>query len=214
MPISLPIKIPFAPGKSPFRVKGSVYVGVRKRTEEDFEGGFDALVRGLGDPELTAFCQQKFLPSGWYDYLPLLLIARAVTVALMKNSADKRTFDEVMRASAVKHAQQDLGGIYKLLLRFTSPETAMLRLPSVHKQYYDFSYLTVNMLRPNVAETWVYGWPEIALSFFQVYNRAFLDRLIVLAGGQDPIAEWDVPEPDGETAGMKLVKVRARTSWY
>ena len=213
MPIVLPTRMPFAPGKSPFHVKGSVYQGVRRRTEMEYAGGLDALVKTLGDPELESFCKQKFLPSGWYDYLPLLLIARAATIALMHNSADKRAFDEVMRDSANQHAQADLGGIYKLLLRFTSPEVAMRRTPAVHKQYYDFGTCTVDISQKGRAETWIYGWPELALSFFPVYNRAFVDRLIILAGGENPRAEWDAPIPDGATAGVPLVKVRVMTTW-
>src|SRR5215831_20665518 len=109
MHVSLPPTLPFPAGQGPFRIKGSVYAGVKARYAKQYPGGLDGLAQLIGDPDLETFCKQKFLSSGWYDYLPLLLIARAGTIALMNNSADRRSYDEVLRSDAQRHAEDDLG---------------------------------------------------------------------------------------------------------
>jgi hypothetical protein len=211
--IPLPATLPFPPGESPFHTKGSVWLGARRQAELDFAGGMDGLAATLGDPALAAFCKQRFLSNAWYDYLPILLVVRATALAHMRNQDDLRSLEQLLEGSAAQHAERDLGGVYKILLRFTSPEAAMRRLPQVTQQYYDFSASEVTVPEPGVAETLITGWPAIALPMLKIYNAAFMHRLIALSGGRNPAAEWRLPEPDGSKAGVSLIKIRVRTTW-
>jgi hypothetical protein len=211
--IVLPTTLPYPPGNSPFHVKGSVYVGLRRRLDAELPGGLRRIVHRLGDPELEKFCLQAFLSNAWYDYFPLLLIARAATIAHMKDTADKRSFEQVIEDDAAKHAESDLGGVYKILLRFTSPESAMRRQSYVLRQYYDFGAIEVQKLEEGLSELYVRGWPTIGLPLLRAYNCAFTHRIVVLSGGRDPHSEWGEVEPDGTMAGVDLGKVFVRTTW-
>ena len=212
MPLLFPTKLPFAPGASPFHIKGSVYVSTLRRTAETAPDGLARAIAALDDPALQAFFRQKFLAGGWYDYLPILMFAR-ITNVLVVGSTKEQALEERLQWTAKLHAEQDVGGLYKFLLRFTSPEAAMQRMPGIYRQYYDFGRVETTILGEGVADSVVHGWPELAARFFQIYNREFNDRVLVLAGARDTKAVYAPFEPDGETAGVPLVRMRIRTTW-
>jgi len=213
MHVSLPPTLPFPAGQGPFRIKGSVYAGVKARYAKQYPGGLDGLAQLIGDPDLETFCKQKFLSSGWYDYFPMLLLARARGLYEVKARGQKASYDDVVDSSASSHAEADLGGIYKILLKFMSPEAAMGRMPGVHRQYFDFGETTINRIEKGVSDLTISGWPDLAFPFYRSYATAFVHRLIVLSGGISPRAEWDPPIPDGERSGVRLVAARVRTTW-
>src|SRR5262249_12516841 len=125
LPFQSAADLPFPAGSSPFRIKGNAYINNRLFAALRVPGGIDAVIASLRHPELQAFFSQRFLASSWYDYFPLLLITR-VEVVLMG-----RPWPEVLHTMGEALADRDLGGIYKLLLKFTSPKEAMLRMPKV-----------------------------------------------------------------------------------
>jgi len=47
--------IPFAPGESPFHVKGVVYLGLREYFAEQIPGGIEAVSKELHDEALRTF---------------------------------------------------------------------------------------------------------------------------------------------------------------
>ena len=64
-------------GTGPFHVKGVIYLGTQKYFLEQVPDGMARLTETIEAPELRAFIQQKFLPSSWYDVLPVAPLIRA-----------------------------------------------------------------------------------------------------------------------------------------
>jgi hypothetical protein len=209
LPLVLPATLPMPAGKSPFHIKGSAYSGLRSRQAKLVPGGLEAVLKFIDDPVAREFMKQKFMPSAWYDYLPVLLLARA-SIAAAGREAEA---EEFLTESAILHAEGDLGGVYKLLLFFTAPEAAMRRMPLINKQYFDFGRTEVQIAEKGIADSIISGIPAIAAPFYQLYVGEFVHRLLVLSGGKDPRAKWAVPVPDGEKAGIPLVRLSVRTTW-
>src|ERR1700748_3163446 len=109
-------RVPFAPGTSPFRVKGSVYLATHEFFAQRVRGGMDTLYAELrNEPALLAFMQQKFLPSSWYDVLPVAQLieaeARAMGVPL----------GQYLRVRTRYQADRDIAGVYRFIMRLVSP---------------------------------------------------------------------------------------------
>jgi hypothetical protein len=81
LPLELPSRLPMPIGTNPFRIKGSVYAGLRSRYAKLMPGGFDRVLESIDDPVTWDFFSQKFMPNNWYDYLAGLLIVRAGVAA-------------------------------------------------------------------------------------------------------------------------------------
>lgn len=206
-PLVLPAELPFPAGKSPFRAKGSIYKGTKRSHIANVPGGTRAVAEAIEDPAVRAFYEQDFLANEWYDYLPVLPIGRAIV------KVQGGTPEEVLSEAAERHAERDLSGIYKVLLRFTSPEAAMKRMPRVTDQYFEFLRTEVEVPEPGVAISTIHGMPDIVGPFYRIYVGAFVHRLIELAGGRNPVAIWEQPAPAGFKAGIQLVRMRVRTMW-
>ena len=207
LPMAFPTRLPVPAGTSPFHIKGSAYKGLRSRQVKPVPGGLERVLEVIDDPVAREFLGQHFMANQWYDYLPVLLLAGAAI------AVTGRPAEEYVTEGATLHAENDLRGVYTVLLFFTSPETAMRRMPIVHRQYFDFGSTEVRIVEKGVAETVISGWPAIAAPFFQLYTTEFVHRLLVLSGGKDPQARWAKPEPDGEKAGIPLFRLRVRTTW-
>ncbi len=207
LPLVFPTKLPMPAGTSPFHIKGSAYSGLRTRQANLVPGGLKQVLKFIDDPVAREFLSQKFMPSGWYDYLPVLLLVGGAV------AATGRSAEDLVTEGAIQHAEQDLSGVYRVLLFFTSPEAAIRRMPVIHQQYFNFGNTDARIVGRGVAESVIFGCPAIVAPFFQLYVGEFVHRLIALAGGKNPRGEWAVPEPDGEKAGIPLVQMRVRTTW-
>ena len=65
----------FAPGTSPFHVKGTLWLGLRTYVQEHVDGGLDRLSEYL-EPSVRSFFSQFFLAAGWFDLFPVLHVTR------------------------------------------------------------------------------------------------------------------------------------------
>ena len=105
---------PFDIGGSPFRVKGNPYVGLFEHADRVLPGGRDAVLQQVERPDLLAFLSQPFMPSGWYDLYPLLGLAVAAGKLVGQSGA------AFTRRRSAEQADEDIHGIYRFLLRFTT----------------------------------------------------------------------------------------------
>lgn len=208
LPFFLPKALPCAPGKSPFRVKGSAYAQLRKAQLTGVRHGYQEILGAVEDPAVREFLGQRFLDSEWYDYLPTLQLVRAV-VALFPGQSPEVTVER----TAQRHADVDVRGIYKVLLSFTAPETVMRRVSAIQRTYFDFGCPRVSHVDDHTTETVITGLPEIASSFYQHYATSYIHRLISIAGAKQASADWELPVPDGDRQGFPTVSLRVRTSW-
>ena len=147
LPLVFPPKLPIPAGTSPFHIKGSAYTGLRDRQANLVPGGLKQVLKFIDDPAAREFLSQKFMPSGWYDYLPVLLLVGGAV------AATGRSAEDLVTAGAILHAEQDLSGVYRVLLFFTSPEAAIRRMPVIHQQYFDFGNTDARIVGRGVAES-------------------------------------------------------------
>src|SRR5262245_26306239 len=138
--------LPFAPGDSPFRIKGTVYKGHLEWVARNSPGGIAGMNRAFRDPRLAPYLAQRFLPSSFYDILPV------ITSAYVVARLCELPFAEFLRHRAGIQARSDLGGIYRLLLKFTSPSDVVSRYAAVQAQYFDFGFASAKLVAPRHAE--------------------------------------------------------------
>src|SRR4051812_46421357 len=104
------MRVRFPPGESPFRVKGVTYRNFVDYVEQELEGGLAKFLAELREPELRTFAAQPFLPSGWYDTLPIVSLCNAAALA---KGQPARTFVQGLSRFA---AERDTKGVYRFLL--------------------------------------------------------------------------------------------------
>ncbi len=202
-----PQRHPFAPGRSPFHVKGVVYRNFVEYIDGAVDGGIARLVTLLDEPELQTFAQQPFLASSFYDALPTVPLCETAAKAL------NRPFGQLVREFSAYASERDTKGIYRLLLKLVSPEMVMERTPAAAKQYFDFVVVTAEKSGPKSFRTMVRGVPRFVAPFYMTVTEAFLSRALTLAGAKEPRHAWQAPLPDGERDGVPLVRLRREVSW-
>jgi hypothetical protein len=201
LPVSFPSTLPFPPGSSPFLVKGSYYRELQDRLV-DWEG----IIKCVEDPAVRAFGLQRFLASEWYDYLPVLFMARGLGVYMGCPA------DVAISEQAVRNAKRQLGGIYKFVLSFASPEVGMRRMRNVYRQIYHFGRCEIEV-KGNSAVTSYHEWPSMMAWLYQVTTDAWVGTLLKISGAKSIRRDWAPPQPDGNRDGVDLVRLDVRTSW-
>jgi uncharacterized protein (TIGR02265 family) len=198
---------PFAPGQSPFRVKGVTYRNFWDFVAERVPGGRAAVLEQLRDPALRAFAEQTFLPSSFYDTLPTVLMCQAAaTVARLPSN-------EFVRELSRYSVERDTKGVYRFLLRLASPGMIMERTPAAARQYFNFVQASVEKVGPKSYRTRAHGIPEFLAQFYMTVTEAFLRHALTLAGARNVQNQWGRPEPDGDREGVPLVVVQRQMSW-
>jgi uncharacterized protein (TIGR02265 family) len=197
----------FAPGESPFRVKGVTYRNFFDLVAERVPGGRAALLDKLGDPALRAFAEQSFLPSTFYDALPSVLLSQAAAGLLGVSS------DEFVRQLSRYSAERDTKGIYRMLLRLVSPAMVMERTPAAAKQYFNFVESTVEKLGPKAYRTRARGVPQFLAQFYMLVTESFLRHALTLAGARNVKYQVAPTQLDGSRDGVPLVIVQREMSW-
>jgi hypothetical protein len=197
----------FAPGESPFRVKGVTYRNFFDFVAERIPGGRATLLDKLSEPTVRAFAEQSFLPSTFYDALPTVLLAQAAARLLGVS------FDEFVRQLSRYSAERDTKGIYRMLLRLVSPAMVMERTPAAAKQYFNFVESTVEKLGPKTYRSRARGVPQFLAQFYMLVTEAFLRHALTLAGAHNVKHQWAPSQPDGSREGVPLVIVQREMSW-
>jgi hypothetical protein len=202
-----PYRSPFPPGESPFHVKGGVYLGTQKYFAAQVPGGFEALCAEIKDDALRAFIQQKFLPSSWYDVLPVYELVRA------ESRAVGQTVARYLHDRAVYQVEQDIGGVYRFLLKLASAESVALRLPRMLTQILDFGEHDARVLGPGRVEAELRGYPAMLWEWYASGFQVYSERALQLAGARDVAVLVRDHEPDGARDGVELIRFRMDCQW-
>jgi hypothetical protein len=162
------------PGESPFHVKGNVYLGTKQFFAQKVEGGLDALYRSIDDPALLEFIQQRFVAVAWYDVLPAVALIRAEARAL--GLGTKR----YLQLRTAYQAEQDLVGVYRMVLKLASVELVALKMPRLFSQVFDFGSSDARVVGVGHVEGAVLDFPVSLYDWFsvsfEVYARAALKK--------------------------------------
>ena len=196
----------FAPGASPFQVKGTIWTGVRSYVDQHVVGGSARLAEALA-PAYGAFFQQLFVGIGWYDALPIAIVSRAIA----KQRAV--TPEEQARHTATWHGEQDLKGTYKVLLKQDTPQAICRRFASIYSQLYNFGRVEVVREDGKRVESCVHGMPEPLAEWWTLATESYLQPILSNAGAKQPRMIFRTPQPDGEGHGVRLVRIASQTVW-
>jgi hypothetical protein len=197
----------FAPGDSPFHVKGGVYLGTQKFFESQVEGGVAALYAQIQDEQLLAFIQQKFLPSSWYDVLPVVQLIKA------ESSVVGLSVAQYLRKRTLFQVEADMGGVYRVLLKLMSPESVVLRLPRLLTQIFDHGSTEARIAEPGLIESTMIGFPACLWSWYSTAFEVYSEVAVTRAGGKKAAAIARPPEPMGSQAGIDLIRFRVDVRW-
>lgn len=203
-------RTPFAPGHSPFRIKGVAYRGHLDYVRENVPGGegamIEELVRWTGVSDYERFFRQTFLASTRYDVYPLAMAG----VACARLCG--QTFGEFVRERTDHQARTDLNGVYRFLLKMVSPETIAARLPRLISQYYDFSWAETEISGPGLVTGRYRGVPAGLAAWMHHVCESYVETVLHVAGHANARVHTGEPmddEPDEET-GQPLVAVPFR----
>lgn len=197
----------FDAADSGFHCKGVIYMETLRWLDEHTEAGRGALIAAIEDEALRAFMSQPFVVGGWYDVLPMEELFRtAARVAGLP-------YLEVLRRVAAWLMPQQIRGLYKFILVFASPEMVMRNLARTARTYFDFVDTVVTETGPNAYESEGGNVPAVVSSAYMVVTEIALKVILENAGAKGLKQRWLPVEPEGQTRGVDVVRVRRVISW-
>lgn len=204
---SPPERARFELGASPFRVKGVLYQGTQAFFEQNLQGGMTSLLSEIDDPALRAFIAQKFLPSGWYDVLPVPELiaceARALRMGLPEYLLHRTRYQ----------AKRDLGGVYGWVLRLATPGLVATRLPKIMSQMFDFVRVDAVREDGNVVEVRFHGIPATLVDWLHNALNVYSETALKLAGARGVDISLPRARAEGEVQGVPTVSIAFQLTW-
>jgi hypothetical protein len=208
MPILDYERFPKPPGENPYRIKGTAYRGHMAYVAEHLPGGVPAMLDCVADPALRAFYQQTFLAASFYDIYPL--VAGGHVCARMAST----TFEGFVRVRTRYQAERDVAGVYKMLLKLTSPESLALRLPRLVGQYLDFGKADAHLVKPGHVVGTQAGTPRTIARWFSIVHEEYFSTLLPMAGARNVRFRAEpLPRVDSVENGVELVTLRGDVFW-
>ena len=170
---------PFAPGESPFRVKGLNYRGHLEWTAAHFPGGVEGMHASL-PAEMSAFFRGTFLASSFYDLYPLVFAGRA-----MARSLDEG-FLEFVRRRCVWQADHDVHGVYRWMTRLLRAEKIARLMPSRIQQSFEFGDVRAEVIDHGHVRADVDGIPEAIAPWWGAVVETYVLEVLRFAGVESP----------------------------
>lgn len=198
--------LPFAPEKSPYKIKGNAYRRAIERFQRDL-GGLEKVLELANNATLTGFYAQPFMASSWYDVFPLPLIHQAG--ALLMN----QPYDEYIEERSRETFEKDVRGIYRMVLKVMSPQTVVSRLARIQSQYFSFAETTCKEAGKNAAQLKSVGFPAMIARFYVPVLRAYTSGAVQSSGGQDVRVQATTGTESPGPHGVPLTDVTLDVSW-
>lgn len=178
-------RLRFAPGDSPFRIKGNGYRGHLQYVEQHLPGGVAAMLDAFDDPELRAFFEQTFLASAFYDVLPL------AHAGLVCADISGMSFYDFVYERTRHQAEDDVRGIYKWLLTLLSPRLVSSRLTKFMAQYFDFVGFEVEASDSSTVRGKLTGAPPELRCWLTTVFEAYYRHVFKLGGVKEYAIEFN-----------------------
>ncbi len=199
--------MPLPVGTGPFHVKGVLYLGTQKYFNTQVEGGLARLAATLDDPQVRDFIQQKFLPSSWYDVLPVAPLIRA------EAEVSKQAVATYLRQRARFQAQDDISGVYRWLLKLASPETIALKLPRLLTQIFDFGESRAEKVGENRVRIALEGFPALLGEWYTHAFEVYAKTALELAGAKNVSLLMKTQAEDAGGGRVPLVTLGGDIRW-
>jgi hypothetical protein len=204
---SLPEHPPFAPGRSPFRQKGSAYRGDFEMLDATVKGGFAEVMQQTPEPEVRQFLRQEFHASEWYDAIPNPYLQR---VAARLRGV---TFERHQLDTGAWHARHAIRGIYRTLLSYVSNENVALWGPRISSIYHEFGKGRTEASGNNFVRCVRSGVPQALVDWLAPTVVGFTETALALSGAGSATMRFDGPQSDGEVSGYPLFRMQGRVDW-
>tara|TARA_B100001750_G_scaffold244054_1_gene260555 strand:+ start:532 stop:1170 length:639 start_codon:yes stop_codon:yes gene_type:complete len=198
--------VPFAPGESPFRVKGIAYKGHIAYTERYVPGGMAAMKAAM-DPAAAAFFEQPLLAASMYDVFPLAQAGVACA------QLTRLSFPQFLRIRSRVQAESDINGVYKFLMNLVTAEAIGQRIPKIIGQYFDFVETEITEVQPKRVVTVAHGLPEAVAPWFALVATTYFDTALKLAGSSTPRSAPELTGAMGTSHGVNTVSIRTVVTW-
>ena len=195
----------YAPGQSPYRVKGLVY----RNTLADIDAATrEKILDDIEDAAMRAFFRQPFLAGTMVDVLPHAYLLSRVAQEL--GTTPSRYAAE--RAAA--QARDQLSGVYRFLLKLARPGTVGRFLPKVTEKYFDFGTVSVEGPKGGPLTALRSGVPLAIAKWYVAVSNPFVEEAMELAGAVDPSHRvrqltWDAPD----ARGLPRVTIHYAVRW-
>jgi hypothetical protein len=200
-------KLPFRAGTSAFHIKGIAYRGVVRLVERRLPGGFEALAREVGDPEIAAFLRQPFLVASRYDILPILPINAAIARLMGKPLAALAT------EQGIAQACHDVQYVYRRMFEAMSLETLHTYVPRLGDQYFDFGECSAERIGPGALVVHRRRLPEYVLPWFAPAHAAYLEEVVRWKGAGTVQATLRPPLAAASRRGLAMVDLDTEVRW-
>jgi len=197
--------LPFAPGASPFHIKGDFYRQMNRALEHHDQKSGGGLARVLEREGLRDFLAQAFLSSAFYDVLPASRIAMAVA------EVRQRDVYELTAQFGQLAVQDQLRGTYGRFLQQLTTANVCARYGQVMKQFYDFGPVSLTPT-PGGAALLRTGVPLCIAEWWCLTGVPFLSVPLGANGARDVRVDWRV-EPAGAQQGVALGDVHWDIRW-
>ena len=200
-------RLPVPAGASPFHVKGHVYQKMIADFEASVTGGVLALLERIGDATITEFATQHFMASSWYDALPMMPLSLAHARAL------GLPFHQHLRDRGRWVAENDVPGIYRVILRLASPDLVISRLPRAAMQYFNFGRSETVTVRQGLARVSQEGVPQTLVPVIAATTEGFVCATMEMAGGRRVQVRCIEATKDGDRGGVQTSRIVVEVAW-
>ena len=177
--------LPYAPGESPFHIKGEFYRLVAASVAHHDAKSGGAVTAVLERGGLREFVSQTFLASALYDVLPLPRLTMAIAKA---RGFDVHELTTRMGEAAVK---AQLAGTYGKLVSTMTPANFHQTFDRVIGQFYDFGPMTIEP-RPSGARVVRTGMPLCVAEWWSLVTIPFVGVPLETKGASEVSATWKV----------------------
>lgn len=202
-------RLPFGPGESPYRLKGTAYTSRVEWVEKHIPGGMNAMREGVDrcfGPAVAAYFEQPFLSASWYDVFPL---AQSAVVCGELTGASYLDFLSVVSKAA---ADGQVGRIYKWFLKMVSPKTIAVRIPKMVDTFFDFGRVEIAEDDREHILAIFEGIPEPFAPWYATVCSAYFERVLEINGTPRPQLTWSV-ERTGSADGVHLLRMLVEVRW-
>lgn len=196
---------PVPVGESAFRIKGGGFIGHMSWVDAHYPGGRAAFLATL-TPSMRAYFEQVFLALSFYDLLALAAAGHACAKAL------GMPYREFIAMRSRHQAKIDVEGMYRILLKLSSPRLIAPRIPKVMAQYFDFGEVRIKKEEAYGIAFDLVGIPLILTEWMLGVYEGFSEVLIAAAGGTAPIVYCDVVR-QGNAHGFGLATMKVEIRW-
>lgn len=200
-------RMPRAPGKSPFHVKGLAYKGLLHLVTTKIEGGVGVLAASMRDASLRDYITQTFLASTFYDALPLVA-ASAAAANLLNGQLD--TFAQNQGRAQAKY---DAEHAFRAFVQGRSVDDFPSRCKLIAARYFDFGEWEANSFSPGTVTFVVKGIPAWSSPWFGPLLGGYVSTMVQFVARKNASCTVYPTRRDATTDGFQTVIVEMDISF-